>query len=282
MDPISVLRTLWNHRLIAFSVFALTAIVGAYVFFFSARSYESTATYALVNPAVPTALQIEKDPALEALNPDNPYLRSSDNSLAAQVLVSKLNSDKTVEALDERGLSTTYAVTRSDWSGQGLVLTITSDAPTAKGSIATTEAVGALLVDELHAMQTVNGASEEYLYTALQVEEPDRATEQVSNRLRALIIVAAGGFVLLFGAVSVARAIDNAREVRRAQQAQSTSLPESARRRREPPAGGGSTRTRRTSARAAAPTLPAPVEEPRPEGHAPGAPAALTRTKGRR
>lgn len=215
MDPISVLRTLWQHRLIAVSVLLLTAFAGAYVFFFSARSFESTAMYALVNPQVPTAIQLERDPALEQLNSDNPYLRSSDSSLAAQVLVSKLSSDDTADALKARDLSTEFEVSRAEWSGQGLVITITSDAETPAISIATTQALAEMLVTELHDMQTINGADERYLYTALEVQAADRAKELISNRLRALIIVGVGGFVLLFAAVSVARAVDSAREARR-------------------------------------------------------------------
>lgn len=216
MDPISVLRVLWNHRLIAFSVLALTAAAGAYVFFFSARSFESVAVYALVNPQVPTAIQIERDPTLSELNSDNPYLRSSDTSLAAQVLVSKLSADDVADTLKARGLSTEYAVTRAEWSGQGLVLTVTADAETPAGSIATTKALSRMLVDQLRAIQTINGADERYLYTTLEVQAPDRAKEQISNRMRALIIVGVGGFVLLFGAVSIARSIDTARELKRA------------------------------------------------------------------
>ncbi|NQX28599.1 chain-length determining protein [Microbacteriaceae bacterium VKM Ac-2854] len=215
MDPISVLRTLWHHRLIAVSVLLLTALAGAYVFFFSARTFESTAMYALVNPQVPTAIQMERDPTLEQLNSDNPYLRSSDSSLAAQVLVSKLSSEDTADALRSQGLSTEFEVTRSEWSGQGLVITITSDAETPTASIATTKALAAMLVTELHDMQTINGADERYLYTSLEVQAATRAKELISNRLRALIIVGVGGFVLLFAAVSVARAIDSGREARR-------------------------------------------------------------------
>jgi len=208
MDPVSVLRTLWRHRLLTSVVVALTLAGMAYVLMLSPRTYASTATFALVNPQLPTTAELEADPALEALNSDNPYLRSSDNSLAAQVLVTVLNSDGTAEALEAQGLSTTFAVERSAWSGQGLLLSVTSDAPTADQSLATTEALGGMLVDTLRSIQTVNGADDRYLFTALEVQSPLRATEQISDRLRAVIVVGVGGFVLLFGAMSIARAVE--------------------------------------------------------------------------
>lgn len=211
MDPVSVLRTLWRHRLLAGVVLALTVTGMAYVLVLSPRTYTSTATYALVNPKLPTTAELEADPALEALNSDNPYLRSSDNSLAAQVLVTVLGSDSTADALEAEGLSPRFAVERSAWSGQGLLLSVTADAESADQSLATTQALGGMLVDTLRSIQTVNGADDRYLFTALEVQTPLRATEQVSDRLRALIMVGVGGFVLLFGAVSIARALESRR-----------------------------------------------------------------------
>ncbi|KQQ01435.1 MULTISPECIES: hypothetical protein [unclassified Rathayibacter] len=212
MDPVSVLRTLWRHRLLAAVVLTLTVVGMAYVLVLSPRTYASTATYALVNPQLPTTAELEADPALAALNSDNPYLRSSDNSLAAQVLVTVLNSDGTAEALAAQGLSTQFAVERSAWSGQGLLLSVTADAPTADQSLATTSALGGMLVDTLRSIQTVNGADDRYLFTALEVQTPLKAIEQVSDRLRAVIMVGVGGFVLLFAAVSLARAIEGRRK----------------------------------------------------------------------
>ncbi|NQX06697.1 chain-length determining protein [Rathayibacter sp. VKM Ac-2856] len=214
MDPVSVLRTLWRHRLLAGVVLVLTVAAMAYVLVLSPRTYASTATYALVNPKLPTTAELEADPAVAALNSDNPYLRSSDNSLAAQVLVTVLNSDETAEALAAQGLSTQFAVERSAWSGQGLLLSVTADAPTADGSLATTTALGDRLVDTLRGIQTVNGADDRYLFTALEVQTPGKAVEQISDRLRAVIMVAVGGIVLLFGAISIARAVEGRRSAR--------------------------------------------------------------------
>ena len=60
----------------------------------------------------------------------------------------------------------------------------------------------------MYSLQTIYGASDEYTYTSLVVVSPDQAFEQFSSRLRSLVVVLLGGSVLLFGAVSVARALD--------------------------------------------------------------------------
>ncbi|QHF24745.1 chain-length determining protein [Rathayibacter sp. VKM Ac-2804] len=270
MDPVSVLRTLWRHRLLAGVVLALTVAAMAYVLVLSPRTYASTATYALVNPKLPSTAELEADPALAALNSDNPYLRSSDNSLAAQVLVTVLNGDETAEALAAQGLSTQFAVERSAWSGQGLLLSVTADAPTADGSLATTTALGDRLVDTLRSMQTINGADDRYLFTALEVQTPGKAVEQVSDRLRAMIMVAVGGVVLLFGAISIARAIEGRRERKGAASsgaAPARTVPAA----RLPIAAGSTAASATTDARDAPPAFHASA----PAVH--GAPPALVR-----
>ncbi|MCU1480115.1 MAG: hypothetical protein JWQ19_901 [Subtercola sp.] len=216
MDPIAVLHALWNHRIVAAAVVLLTGLAAAYVCFFTPLTYESTSTYALLNPQVPSAIDIEKNPALGTLNSDNPYLRSSDSSLAVQVLITQLTSDSTVQQLTGEGLSTDYVVARGDSAGgQGLLLAITSYGPSAESSIATTAKLGELLTDKLKIIQKVNGADDRYLFTALEIASPDTAREQISSRLRALLVVGIGGFVLLFAAVSISRAIDTARKHKR-------------------------------------------------------------------
>jgi len=81
VDPIAVLKTLWQHRFVSLPVLLLTFAAAIYIFQFAPRSYESSSTYALINPDIPTAQEVEKKPALEQLNKKNPYLRSSDPSL---------------------------------------------------------------------------------------------------------------------------------------------------------------------------------------------------------
>lgn len=218
MDPTDVLRTLWQQRRYVLPALVLALAAAAYVYGFAPRSYESTSTWALVNPAVPTAEDLERDPALDALNADNPYLRSADTNLITDALIARLGAASTVKQLQADGVGTDYGV-GPGVGGNGFVVDITGVGPTPEDAIATTSAVGAVLEAELDDLQRVNGADDRYLFTPLLLTPPDDATEQFSSRLRAVIVVLLGGAVLVFAAASLGRWRGRARERRAARAA---------------------------------------------------------------
>lgn len=215
MDPTDVLRAIWQQRRYVAPTLLVALVAVAYVFQFAPRSYESTATYALVNPAVPTQEQLDTDPELEALNADNPYLRSTDANLVTDAVIARLGAPSTVKALDAAGVGTEFTAGPGA-GGNGFVIDITGVGPTPEASIATTAAVGDVLQRELHDLQTVNGADDRYLFTPLLITPAEDATEKFSSRLRAVIVVLIGGAVLVFGAVSLGRFVDRTRGRRRA------------------------------------------------------------------
>ncbi|TQS91531.1 chain-length determining protein [Arthrobacter sp. TS-15] len=209
MDPIAVLKTLWHHKVFVLPVLFLTAFAAVYMYSYAPRSYEALTTYAIVNPKIPSSQEIEKDPALGALNTDNPYLRSADSSLITQVITTRLNDASTSEALDKAGLATDYKVERPS---AAFLVEISAVSDSEDIALDTVRALGTRLEQELHTIQTVNGASDRYLFTSLVVAVPDKATEQFSSRLRSLIVVVVAGLVLTLGAVSLARSVESARE----------------------------------------------------------------------
>ncbi|MCF3141489.1 chain-length determining protein [Paenarthrobacter sp. AR 02] len=208
MDPVAVIRTLWHHKLIVLPVLLVTALAAIYVYTLAPRSYEAKATYAIVNPKIPTAAELEKNPQLSNLNSDNPYLRSADSSLIAQVVGTRLSDDATGDALLRDGLSTDFTVQRPPAS---FLIEISAVSSSKDKAVATVKALGARLESDLLAIQTVNGADARYLYTSLMIAAPDNATEQFSSRLRSLIVVLVAGVVLTFGAVSIARGLESSR-----------------------------------------------------------------------
>ncbi|SEJ04024.1 Capsular polysaccharide biosynthesis protein [Arthrobacter sp. yr096] len=208
MDPVAVIRTLWHHKLIVLPVLLVTALAAVYVYSFAPRSYEAKATYAIVNPKIPTAAELEKNPGLNSLNSDNPYLRSADSSLIAQVVGTRLNDDTTGDALLRDGLSTDFTVQRPPAS---FLIEISASSESKDKAVATVKALGTRLEKDLLAIQSINGANERFLYTSLMVAAPDNATEQFSSRLRSLIVVLVAGIVLTFGAVSIARGLESSR-----------------------------------------------------------------------
>jgi hypothetical protein len=214
MDPLAVFRTIWQHRIVAIPIAVLTALAAIYVFQFAPRSYESSSTFAMINPDIPSELDVIKHPELDNLNTKNPYLRSSDPSLIVQVLLTRLNDESTADKLVEQGLSDQYSVGRGVGGVNGFLVDITGEGETPEKSIATTQALGQLLQEYLHDAQKVNGADDIYLFSSIVVNTPDKATEQFSSRLRALIVVFLCGVVMMFGAVSIARSVATAKERR--------------------------------------------------------------------
>ena len=212
MDPMSVLRTLWKRKWYVLPALLLTVIAAGYVFQYGPRVYESTASYALVNPDIPSDIELEEDPALDALNSNNPYLRSSNPSLIADVLITRLNSTTIAEALEAQGLNDEFTVAQG--VGNGFVIDITGVGESPAESIAVTNAVAGMFVEDLRTLQTVSGAADTYLFTALPVASPDQATEQFSSRLRSVIAVVIAGAVLTFGAVSLAGWVESSRSKR--------------------------------------------------------------------
>jgi hypothetical protein len=211
MDPLVVLRTLWGQRVLAVPVVVLTCLAALVVLFYGPRTYQSTATFVLINPKVPTDEELDKKPALARLNSDNPYLRSSDDALAAQVVVSTLTSDTVAEQLSAAGLGPEYTVERS--ATNSMLVIVTGNGSNPESSLATTHWLSARLLATLRQIQKVNGADDLYLFTALPVDVSSNAKEKVSSRLRTLILVLVGGSILLFGVVSLGLAVDHRRSL---------------------------------------------------------------------
>jgi hypothetical protein len=194
---------------------ALTAGGAVATYLLTPPVFEASASYAIVNPDVPTAEEIEKDPKLGLLNSDNPFLRSSDSSLIVQVMVTKLNTDRVADFLESKGLSEEYEVAQGGSYGPGLLIDVKAEGPTEERAIESVEVLGNLLNEELYSVQKVNDADDVYLFAALPIDAPDRATELFSDRIRLLIVVVVAGFGALFLAVSLARSVEQSRERKR-------------------------------------------------------------------
>jgi len=216
VDPIQVLKTVWRHRLLTLPVFLIMLVGIVYAALWGPRSYDSATSYVFISPRPPTAQEIEADPTLAGASAANPYLRATnDPSLAAQVVVSKLSSEVTAKALVDQGIQPEFtALPGGGGTGGGAIVTITSTAGTPALSLRQMNLLGDQLVDILKDAQLTNGADPRYLISAIQIDASVNAVEKVSSRLRTMVVVAAGGVVLLFGVLSIAQARENARRRR--------------------------------------------------------------------
>jgi len=214
MDPLAVIRTIWRMKWFALPAILLTIAAAAGVYLYGPRTYESSISYALVNPKIPSEKEIDLDPSLNQLNSDNPYLRSSDPNLIANVVITRLNSPGTADYLKQQGLGTEF-LANPGVGGAGLIVSISASGDTEEQSIATIHELGSMFEQNLRTIQTVNGADDRYLFTSIVVAEPDRATEKLSSRVRTVIMVALAGVILIFGSISLGTWVESSKKARR-------------------------------------------------------------------
>lgn len=210
MDPVDVLRTLWKERYWALPVLLLTMVAGCYAYGFGPRTFETSASFAVIAPTLPSETDIEQNPRLGRLSNDNPYVRSSDPTLISDVLVTRMTAQDVPARLEAAGLSDEYTIGQSP-TGGGFVIDLTGVASSPRVSQATTVRLGRMLVSELETMQTAHGANDRFLYTALTITPPAKAQERYSSRLRSVIMIALAGVVLTFAAVSAGRYVRSVR-----------------------------------------------------------------------
>ncbi|GAA4760155.1 hypothetical protein [Citricoccus nitrophenolicus] len=210
MDPLSVLKTLWTHKWVAMPMVVLTVLACAYGMFWAPRSYESSATFALAMPSVPTERELENDPELVALNADNPYLRWNDTSLLAQVVIARVSSNDVAKELEGRGLSTDFTLVAPAGTTSGM-LTITATDTSPENAANTVAFLAEAFTGVLREVQKVNNADDLYLVEAMPISGPTPPEEVFSSRLRSTAVLGVVGGLLLFGAVSLAQSVSESR-----------------------------------------------------------------------
>ena len=211
MDPLSLIKVIWKHRWLALPAVMLVLLMAGYVFFFGPRAYEASATYVVVDPNMPSDLEMERNRRLAKLNSDNPYLRGAEPGLIVNVLVAKMSAQSTQLNMEAAGLSTDYTVTQSAESMMTVVISGFGNTP--EGSLATRQWLLDDLGRQLHDLQRVNGANDRYLFTALPVDVAREPVEKVSSRLRSLVVTFGAGAILVMGVVCVAAALERRRGV---------------------------------------------------------------------
>jgi hypothetical protein len=209
MSLLLIVRQLWKYRFFTLPIFALIIAGSVYVLAIKAPTYESDATYILVNPPPPpTEGQIAANPALGRIDSDNPYLRFSDLSVVVQVLVTRLSSEEGRKALAKQGADPDYIAESSPEFGfSAPLIQITGTGTTPAAAVHTANLVGEAMTEELDRMQAIRGVDKLYRINAEVVVGAHDATLKASGQLRALIAVFALGTILMFIAVSVLDAI---------------------------------------------------------------------------
>ncbi|MFN0088935.1 MAG: Wzz/FepE/Etk N-terminal domain-containing protein [Acidimicrobiales bacterium] len=217
MDLLSILRTLWRHKLVTAPVLLLTLAGGVYALAFQPADYEASTSLVLISPPPPpTEKQIREDPSLANVETENPYARFYDQSIVVEIVARSLDSNASRSALVARGADNRFTVTRAgQYGGSGPVAEITALAASAPRAAATAQLVSDAFQDELRKLQAAEGVDERYMIRALLLTAPEDARLKVSSKLRSAVgVVGLGAFTLLV-AISIAEAISTGRRERR-------------------------------------------------------------------
>jgi capsular polysaccharide biosynthesis protein len=208
MDLLALFATLRRHKLIVLLAMLLSVGGDAYIAFGIPPQYESKAQYVLINPpSPPTDSQIQRDPSLAKVNTNNPFLRLPSPSVVVDVVAQRVSGDTVRRALLAQGADKNYVVASTNAIGAGMVIDITGSGTSAQQARHTLELVSARMKVELHDMQKVDGADDQYLIQAIPINPPTDPLRKITSTIRSIIGVTAAGMVLLFALISIAEAM---------------------------------------------------------------------------
>jgi Chain length determinant protein len=219
MDLLSISRTMWRHKLLVLPVVAVTLIAAFYFLALSKPLYEVTNDYVLAPPpAAPTAAQIIENPSLGKINPNNVYARFYDQSIIADALAARMNSQVSQTTLVKEGADPRNTVTLTSVNGTTEPgVEVLGTGSTSAEALKTSELVGAALRQNLYDLQSAQGTDPHYMFTAIQVASSGAPQVKLSSKLRSVLAVLGLGALLLFVVVSVGDAVDKRRAERRSQ-----------------------------------------------------------------
>jgi hypothetical protein len=209
MSLLLIITKIWRYKLATLPIIACILAGVFYVVAVTAPTYESSATYILVNPPpLPTDAEIARDPSLGHIHDDNPYARFSDQSVLVQILASRLNSDDNRLSLVKRGADPNYTIAPSaEFGFSSPILQIVGTGTSAAAAVRTTNLVGAALTRELDQMQRARGVDKRYRIAAEPVVGAHDAKLKPSGKARSLVAVFVLGTILMFMAISILDAV---------------------------------------------------------------------------
>lgn len=213
MSLLSILRTVWRHKLWSLPVIVLTVAGVVYAAFLTPPYYEARSTYAFVNPpSAPTAAEVAKNPALGEINAENPYLRFNDQTVVVELLIRRINSDRTRGSLEAAGADPRYDVIASRRFGSTTPLAeVLGVGDSAEEALRTERLVAQALEADLAAIQAAEQVDPRYAITPLVVDAPEDAHRRLARQFRTIVAITALGGLLLLALVSVAQAIEQSR-----------------------------------------------------------------------
>jgi hypothetical protein len=210
MDLLSIVGTIWRHKLATIPVILLTALGVFYVLAIKPPVYKASSSVLLVYPPdPPTAAQIAADPKLAKINTNNPYTGLGSLSAVGDVVISVVTADSA--QLAQAGANDGYQVTLSTDLAGPPIIEIIGDGSSMQAAIRAANLVTGATKSDLYNLQKGQRVNKEYMIKAIELDTPNKAQLQASGKLRTLVAVLALGVILLFVVVSVTEAMEKRR-----------------------------------------------------------------------
>jgi hypothetical protein len=211
MDVLSILRLLIRHWRLTAPALVLTLIGGVGVFKLSSPSYQATGSVTLLSPpAAPTDAAGQPIPSPEV--GQNPYARSGDLAVMADILARVLNGESRRAEFAKEGV-TGYTVVANAFQ-RGPVIDVTGQGPTAEEAIRSADTVLAQIDAVLADLQEAVDADPDYLITSAPLESPTMASAMYGSTMRAAIAVLAVGMLGTLGLAVLAEVVVRRRTMR--------------------------------------------------------------------
>lgn len=219
MDPASVIRTLWRHKVLTVLLVVATAAGMYHVVTKPFSQYDARASVLLVPPrGLP--------PELAASAADNPYLRDYNPSVVISIVSASVNAEETRERLVAAGADPRYEVLPPSRYGiSNAIVQMVGTATTAEGAAQTVELVVTAFDDRLRGIQLAERVDERLFIRSRIVRAPSAGIPIVPSRTRAVAGVLGLGVVGLFSLLSSVDFVEQVRRSRRRPLAEPSGTP---------------------------------------------------------
>jgi hypothetical protein len=212
MDLLSFTRTLWRHRWWSLPLVALAIASVVYVAVVADRTYEARADLVLIGPpGPPTPAELEADPDLAQAVLDNPYARVFDPTVITEIVARVVAADRA-----DGNLPSGYRIeTARRYGSAAPLVEISARATDPKVATANARSVSNRFVAALQDLQAAEQVHPRALITTRTVDDAEAPREVLTQRLRAVVGVAALAGLVIVVLVTLAQALADRRSTRR-------------------------------------------------------------------
>lgn len=210
MDPTSVVRTLWRHKILTMVLVVSTLLGVRHVIVLPFSEFDARAAVLLVPPRRAPV----QPPPVDAAAPvkDNPYLRDYSAPVVISVVSSSVNSESMRRRLVAMGADPRYAVLPpSKYGYNGAIAEMRATGPTAAVAQRTAQLVLAAFQERLQEIQAVEDIDARSFIRTRVVRAPAPGIPVVPGRARAVAGVLGLGAIGLFTLVSTVDFVERAR-----------------------------------------------------------------------